>query len=90
MRDTNIKNNQNNKTDDEVFDEFKTKLKSLTEMAEPFKVYFLHNHIGILYKNGFLEVYNYDRPVNPRLHGNRLSFDYYIAGERHEIQIILA
>lgn len=87
MRDTRDLNN--GLSDKEVFKEFSNKLKELIEENGFRLEYLFANQLAIPYKGGFLEVYDYDRPFNPRFEDGLLKFDWYLANEVRTIGIEL-
>lgn len=77
------------KSDREVFKEFSDKLKKLIEENGFNLKYMFAHHLAIPYEGGFLEVYDYDRPFNPRFEDELLKFDWYLVNEVRTICIKL-
>lgn len=80
---------EDDRSDKEVFDKFKDDLSNLmSDNGYDLKYSFAH-HVAIEYKEGLLEVYEYDRPENPRIENGVLEFDWDLVGEKMVIRIEL-
>lgn len=76
-------------SDQEVFSQFKINLERVMK-ENGFELKFsFRDRVGILYKGGFLEVYDYDRPRNPRFEDGKLVIDWPLVGELRSIAIEL-
>lgn len=89
MRDINDKNIHNDDSNKTVFNKFKSDVKALFDEKGIELKYVLSNYIVIYYKSGFLEVYDYDRPRNPRFEDGFFKFDYSFLGKTRTIKLEL-
>lgn len=87
MRDSNERNQHNEKSNLEIFEEFRVQLNDLLSQYDRKLLYNLPQSIGIIYDGGFIEVYVYDRPRNPVIEEGCLKFTYSFLGKPQEIEL---
>lgn len=74
-------------TDEEIFQKFVDKTKRLFEKHGLSIMFTFQDHIGIRDEKGFIEIFTYDRPTNPRFEKEFFQFDWSVAGEVKTIRI---